>query len=192
MLGHYHLWLGGVEHNDISVNNLMYDKLHDRGVLNDYDLAHLVGHPRPGGKELTGTIPFMAIDLLTEAAWKGDVTRQYRHDCESFAWVLLWICCRYHEGKEIEKPPLGALNTGDYNQCFLLKYAIFALLSDISPTESYQDYWEAAKELIKPVIDLRILQDQNPQEKEKEELATDVIFKKYADLLAKKGFPGVL
>ena len=63
MLGHYHLWLGGVEHNDISVNNLMYDKLHDRGVLNDYDLAHLVGHPRPGGKEHTGTIPFMAMDL---------------------------------------------------------------------------------------------------------------------------------
>ena len=42
------------------------------------------------------------------------------------------------------------------------------------------------------VIDLRVLHDQYPQEKEKEELATDVVFKKYADLLAKKGFPGVL
>jgi hypothetical protein len=42
VLGHYHLWLGGVEHNDISVKNLMYDKFNeDRGILNDYDLAHL-------------------------------------------------------------------------------------------------------------------------------------------------------
>jgi hypothetical protein len=33
-LGHYHLWLGGVEHNDISVKNLMYNKLNgDSGVF---------------------------------------------------------------------------------------------------------------------------------------------------------------
>jgi hypothetical protein len=39
--------------------------------------------------EHTGTIPFMAIDLLTKDAWSGHIERQYRHDCESFAWVLL-------------------------------------------------------------------------------------------------------
>jgi len=26
MLGHYHLWVGGAEHNDVSTKNLMYDK----------------------------------------------------------------------------------------------------------------------------------------------------------------------
>ena len=44
MLGHYHLWDGGVEHNDISVKNLMYNKLNGgHGILIDYNLAHLNG-----------------------------------------------------------------------------------------------------------------------------------------------------
>jgi hypothetical protein len=40
VLGRYQLWLGGVDHNDISVKNLMYDNFNDdHGILNDYDLA---------------------------------------------------------------------------------------------------------------------------------------------------------
>ena len=86
MLGHYYLSLGGVEHNDISEKNLMYDRLsEDRGILNDFDLAHLDGKPRPSGTERTGTMPFMALGLLTEDAWDSKVRRLYRHDCESFA-----------------------------------------------------------------------------------------------------------
>jgi len=74
MLGHHRLWVGGVEHNDISVKNLMYDKLNeDRGVLNDYDLAHLNGRARPSGLERTGTMPFMAYELLTTEAWEGKI-----------------------------------------------------------------------------------------------------------------------
>jgi hypothetical protein len=138
VLGHYQLWLGGVEHNDISVNNLMYDKLNeDRGILNDYDLAHLNGRPRPSGTERTGTMPFMALDLLTDEAWKGMITRLYRHDCESFAWVLLWICCRYDGGKEIPNPPLGEFITHDYKLCFKEKYTIISKLKNIAPTPSY-------------------------------------------------------
>jgi Fungal protein kinase len=138
VLGHYQLWLGGVEHNDISVNNLMYDKLNeDRGILNDYDLAHLNGRPRPSGTERTGTMPFMALDLLTDEAWKGMITRLYRHDCESFAWVLLWICCRYDGGKEIPNPPLGEFITHDYKQCFEKKHTIISRLENIAPTPSY-------------------------------------------------------
>ena len=76
MLGHHHLWVGGVEHNDISVKNLMYDKLNeDCGILNDYDLAHLEGNPRPSGTGCTGTMPFMALDLLTEDACEGKIRR---------------------------------------------------------------------------------------------------------------------
>jgi len=69
---HCHLWVGGVKHNDISVKNLMYDKLNDdHGVLNDYDLSHLQGTQRPSGTERTGTKPFMALDLLTDDSWAG-------------------------------------------------------------------------------------------------------------------------
>jgi hypothetical protein len=138
LVGHYHLWIGGVEHSDISVKNLMYDKINEnRGVLNDYDLAHLLGQPRPSGTERTGTMPFMALDLLTDDAWEGKIRRLYRHDCESFAWVLLWICHRYDGGKEISNAPLGELVTHDYSQCFKEKYSIFAKLKTLSPASSY-------------------------------------------------------
>ena len=106
VLGHRYLWKGGIEHNNISVSNLMYDKDKNRvGVINDFDLAHVRGKERPSGIERTGTMPFMALDLLTEDAWAGKVQRLYRHDCESFAWVLLCICSRYDNGAQITNPP---------------------------------------------------------------------------------------
>jgi hypothetical protein len=149
VLGHYCLWVGGVEHNDISVKNLMYDKdNNDCGILNDYDLAHLNGRPRPSGTDPTGTIPFMAFDLLTRDAWDGKVEQLYRHDCESFAWVLLWICCRYENGKEITNAPLGEFITNDYDQCFIKKYCILARLKQIRPTTSYRNFWKASVALL--------------------------------------------
>jgi tRNA A-37 threonylcarbamoyl transferase component Bud32 len=52
LLGHRRLWKGGIEHNDISVSNLMYDKTKNgEGVLNDFDLAHVRGKARPSGTE---------------------------------------------------------------------------------------------------------------------------------------------
>ena len=155
VLGHFYLWKGGVEHNDISVKNLMYDRLSDRGVLNDYDLAHLDGETRPTDTERTGTIPFMALDLLTEEAWAGHVTRQYRHDCESFAWVLLWICCRYDKGGEISNPPLNQINTLDFCECYMRKMVIVEHLirkpsHTLIPvaTPSYEPYWSTAIALL--------------------------------------------
>ena len=34
----------------------------------------------------------MALDLLDEAGFDGKVQRRYRHDAESFAWCLIYIC----------------------------------------------------------------------------------------------------
>jgi Fungal protein kinase len=73
----------------------MYNKLNgDCGVLSDYDLAHLYGQQRSSDTECTGTVPFMTLDLLSKDAMDGNITRLYRQDCESFVWVLLWICLR--------------------------------------------------------------------------------------------------
>jgi hypothetical protein len=141
--------VGGVEHNDISVKILMYDKVNgDHGVLNDYDLAHLNGRRVPSGAKHTGTMPFMALDLLVDEAWGGKTTRLYRHDCESFAWVLLWICCRYNGGKEISNPPLGKFITYSYEDCFCAKYSIPYRLRYINPTPSYERFWPAANVLL--------------------------------------------
>ena len=54
-----------------------------KGVLNDYDLASR-------DKHRTGTIPFMALEMIKYAP-KGQIPRLYRHDSESFIWVLVYI-----------------------------------------------------------------------------------------------------
>ncbi|KAG1806011.1 hypothetical protein EV424DRAFT_1350885 [Suillus variegatus] len=63
---HRALWKGGVLHRDVSPSNLMVYHLHDQyiGILNDYDLSSF---ERDGsrGLERTGTVPFMAVNLLT-------------------------------------------------------------------------------------------------------------------------------
>ncbi|KAF8484070.1 hypothetical protein DFH94DRAFT_338639 [Russula ochroleuca] len=187
---HHRLWLGGVQHNDISVKNLMYDKLNgDCGVLNDYDLAHLHGRLRPSGFERTGTMPFMALDLLTDEAMKGQIERLYRHDCESFAWVLLWICCRYDDGKEISNAPLSELNTHNYKQCFDKKLAI--QFENLSPTASYERFWFAAIELLHWPISRR--SDRRwSRARDKREPKIDEVVNKCREALETAGFDVVL
>ena len=155
--GHRYLWEGGIEHNDISVGNLMYDKTKNgEGVLNDFDLAHVNGNTRPSGTARTGTMPFMALDLLTEGAWAGRVERLYRHDCESFAWVLLWICYRYDNGKEIEYPPLSEFLTSSFLECYRNKLAVDQITTNKLPTESYRKFGPAVSKLINHFLHRRL------------------------------------
>jgi hypothetical protein len=78
-------------HRDISENNIIITnpKTADglTGMLIDLDLA-IVGGERTGARHQTGTMEFMAIDVLL------GVEHTYRHDLESFFYVLLWICAR--------------------------------------------------------------------------------------------------
>jgi len=100
VLCHRVLWKYGVRHRDISASNLMYYKTSNGliiGVLNDYDLSSV--RDTPTGTERTGTVPFMALDLLTKDALQGKVEHLYRHDAESFIWVLTWVCLRYENGE---------------------------------------------------------------------------------------------
>ena len=71
----------------------MYDPVTKRGVLNDFDLARMGGPDRkPSAKSNTGTLPFLALDLLDKSAFNGKVRPLYRHEAESFAWCLICIC----------------------------------------------------------------------------------------------------
>jgi hypothetical protein len=69
------------------------------GVLNDYDLSSLATAQGPLGNERTGTVPFMSLDLLTKRGQRGEVEHLYRHDLESFMWVLAWVFLRYKDGE---------------------------------------------------------------------------------------------
>jgi hypothetical protein len=85
-------------HRDISSENLMWDPDGDCGILNDFDLAKLVKEMEcgPGAKHKTGTLPFLALDLLR--SWNSK--HLFRHDLESFLCVIMWIVARYENGEE--------------------------------------------------------------------------------------------
>lgn len=82
------------------------------GVLNDFDLAVVDNKASSTTSERTGTLPFMALDLLTEKGLVGGVEHVYRHDLESFWWVLVWIIFRLIGGKLRDNPPLSDWNDG--------------------------------------------------------------------------------
>ncbi|KAG2120140.1 hypothetical protein DEU56DRAFT_835979 [Suillus clintonianus] len=107
ILCHIDLWKGGVHHRDISPGNMMWyrDKLGKfMGVMNDYDLSSLASADGPQGNERTGTVPFMALDLLTARAQRGEVKHLYLHDMESFVWVFIWIFFRYNSEGDLLPP----------------------------------------------------------------------------------------
>ena len=72
----------------------MYYELDGRlfGVLNDFDLATImnVGERslRKKGPEHTGTLPYMANDLLDPE--RGNLTHWFRHDLESCMWCIIF------------------------------------------------------------------------------------------------------
>jgi len=77
------------------------------GVLNDYDLASWDKFPTTNS-DRTGTVPFMALELL-RGGLEQRIPRLYRHDAESFVWVLTYLTAVTieYEGHsvKISRPP---------------------------------------------------------------------------------------
>ncbi|KAG2038296.1 hypothetical protein BDR03DRAFT_819423, partial [Suillus americanus] len=82
-----------VHHHDIRPDNLMVYTTSDGryiGVLNNFDLSSTPDST--SSHEHTGTVPFMAIEFLMKEGIQGKIKHLYRHDAESFIWVLTWVC----------------------------------------------------------------------------------------------------
>jgi hypothetical protein len=126
-LGHYVLWKAGIHHRDVSCDNLMYYRVDGQviGVLNDYDLASLASDT-PLGNQRTGTMLFMAIDLLKADGQDGKVKHLYRHDMESFIWVFIWICHQFKDGRQRPRGPLDAWAKVDAQGCAKEKRSFLA------------------------------------------------------------------
>ncbi|KAI0085809.1 hypothetical protein BDY19DRAFT_394013 [Irpex rosettiformis] len=94
-------------HRDISSGNIMYKGVldgKDRFVLTDFDLAVFTDKngqsTGPTSHHRTGTLPFMAFDLISNMADSSELPlssseREHlqhcvRHDFESLFWVSLW------------------------------------------------------------------------------------------------------
>lgn len=110
------------------------------GVLNDYDLAALMKPgdrcPNQSGWERTGTVPFMAIELLKHP--NGELKRWYRYELESSAW-----CLAYHMLNERPKEWLNhdfaavAKEKGD----FLTSLSSHVYKPEWAPFEAFLNIW---------------------------------------------------
>ncbi|KAG8946135.1 hypothetical protein FRC03_001474 [Tulasnella sp. 419] len=170
VLCHLVLWTIGIRHRDISAGNLMYYRHRGRvmGVLNDYDLSTLI---RPGyeegptGTDRTGTVPFMALDLLESSALAGNVEHQYQHDFEAFLWVLTWITHRYQEGRMMSHAPFNAW-IADHQQCRKEKSTYQADLVKNKqplppPTSSHESVWWKCGKILLRMSFLVSVNDEN-------------------------------
>ncbi|KAI1655018.1 hypothetical protein F4813DRAFT_392009 [Daldinia decipiens] len=96
--GHRSLLVDGrILHRDVSENNIIITEpateCDPRGRLIDLDLAKELDAVPSRASHRTGTMRFMAIEVLEG---KGHT---YRHDLESFFYVFIWMCIRYgYEG----------------------------------------------------------------------------------------------
>ncbi|KAI0142834.1 hypothetical protein GGR57DRAFT_376041 [Xylariaceae sp. FL1272] len=93
-------------HQDISPGNIIIinpkDSTHADGLLIDLDVAVEIPSSSPSipsTSSITGTRPFMAIGVL-----QGE-PHTYRHDLESFFYVLLWVLISKSLSKDEDNPP---------------------------------------------------------------------------------------
>ncbi|TEB24942.1 hypothetical protein FA13DRAFT_1796793 [Coprinellus micaceus] len=122
---HATLWSVDIQHTGITQSNLMWDCGSAMPRLCDFDFSDEPGSLRPkplkmgclAGSPNAGKWIFMAAELLSLDAMDGLVKLVYRHEVEAFMAVLVWIICRYQDGKVRVSPPLGEWIQTDYLQC---------------------------------------------------------------------------
>jgi hypothetical protein len=138
------------------------------GVLNDYDLSSLANEPGPRGNERTGTVPFMARDLLTEEGQRGEIKHLYHHDLESFIWCFGWISLRYNEEGVLrprgsrpfdEWATLGAVACGEEKLILQTERKVPAGTHKDDPMWKF--FWEFLKVLDKQAYARRIVQEES-------------------------------
>lgn len=87
---------------------------------------------------MPNAVPFLTIDLLTPDGLKGDIAVLYRHELESFIWVLIWVVCCYHNSTMICSAPDGMSNwnvrqpllCGSLKHAFILRNEVIKPASD--------------------------------------------------------------
>ncbi|KAF8182310.1 hypothetical protein BJ912DRAFT_928663 [Pholiota molesta] len=125
---HAFLWKHFVEHGDPSLNNIMYDEEKKCGVLTDFDLSLLQWEPRIPGTDRTGTVPFMAIELLSKDYWEGRIKRYYHHELESFIWILPYVFLTYINKVRKTNALIDDWRTSDYTYSRDLCYGLAGCL----------------------------------------------------------------
>jgi hypothetical protein len=143
---------GNILHRDISSNNILITdpKTADgfKGMLIDLDMAEVRDSGPSGARHRTGTVQFMAIEVLL------GINHTYRHDLESFFYVLLWMCARQAWtnglGEEQKRPQYSLLNkweTGSFKDVAEAKEGQMA----VSGLERIMGEFPQALDVVKPL-----------------------------------------
>src|SRR6266404_9047089 len=157
--GHYGLWTHGIYHRDISDGNLMYRRDKNTGevigVLADFDLSSLEEQASQN-TERTGTVLFMALDLLSTKALVGQVTHDYGHEAEAYFWVGVYNTACYDNGHTVHLAvpaqwnSLGAITMRKDKRDYL------AILPEHVATSSQKDVWNGLYLLYTPLKQRKI------------------------------------
>ncbi|KAG6287554.1 hypothetical protein E4U45_008049 [Claviceps purpurea] len=104
---HRSLYLEGkILHRDISPHNIIITRPATangfKGMLIDLDMACTRGSDQDGASHAVGTLSYMAVEVLLK------INHTYRHDVESFFYVLLRMC-----GREAWDPVKGLAVEGE-------------------------------------------------------------------------------
>ena len=95
-LGHCVLWVMVIWHVDINVAGMMWDNCKEKAVLSDFDLTKTSKSKLTCQNDIKGTLPFIALDLLTVEGMTDEIAPLYRHELASFTWgfiyLLLYAC----------------------------------------------------------------------------------------------------
>ena len=120
------------------------------GVLADFDLSSLKANTSRN-TERTGTVPFMALDLLSTKALAGEVEHDYGHEAEAYFWVGVYDTACYNYGHTVnsEVPArwnsLGAIAMREKKTDYL------ANLGEHDATSSQKDVWKGLSYLRMPL-----------------------------------------
>jgi hypothetical protein len=138
----------GMLQRDVSLGNLIMNEEDDNpswpSFLIDLDLGiKELREGSSGARGKTGTRAFMAIGVLYREK------HSFRHDLESFFWVLFWICVHYNGPgqKSIVVPRFDKWNFVDMQELAELKKGTVSHEGDFNKTldENFTPYYQPLK-----------------------------------------------
>ncbi len=155
---HRSLYIQGKSlHRDISEGNIIITdpKKADgfTGMLIDLELVKKVDSGRSDARHQTGTMEFMAIEVLRL------VSHTYRHDLESFFYVLLWMCARRTWERQfhcmlMDRPNESMLSkwyTGSYEEIAQYKEYAMSVNGFKKPLKEFPPVLDRVKPLCKEI-----------------------------------------
>lgn len=117
----------------------------------DFDLAAIQWLPLVPGTDKTGTIPYMALNLLCQEYWNGGVMRYYHHELEAFIWILIFVFFCFKDHKlDTDNTFNRQFNTSDFNACKRYKKTFLTTSIPTADTwvqDNFTDYKGLLKEL---------------------------------------------